>query len=96
MLNQKFAEMAGKQSLKNIKVGHSPLTNSIYIYSHGDDQNVAEEKRLAESEVVAAVIDMVLYRSPENGTTHVRFGESKFELQVRPMTDEEWSEVQNG
>lgn len=40
--------MTVRTNLSNIKLGHSPLTDTLFLYRHGKDPALALDKRQAE------------------------------------------------
>ena len=74
-------------SLEKIKVGHSPLTNNIYMYRHGKNPRIALEKRIATSEVLGVVIEHVMHDSPAGATLTISgpIG-AEYELTVKPVS----------
>lgn len=41
-----------KMELNKVKLGHSPLTDTIFLYRHGKDPALALDKREAEADVL--------------------------------------------
>lgn len=75
--------------LSKIKLGHSPLTDSIYIYRHGKDKSVALDKREAEKDVMAVVVQYMMHNTPRGATKKVRLGAQWYEIAVRPVEHQE-------
>lgn len=75
--------------LSKIKIGHSLLTNSLYIYRHGKDPQLALDKREAQPDVMAAVVEYMMHGAPKGASQIVHFGEKHFEITVKPVTSDE-------
>lgn len=69
-----------------IKIGNSPLTNTIQLYRMGKDPQAALESRDITKDAVAAVVENLLKR-PNNEAvltaTHEKHGKCKFIVSVR-------------
>lgn len=65
--------------LSKIKLGVSPLTGNMSIYQYGEDPNESLDKRDAERDVFACVVENKLYS--------VSIGVLKlYEIPVKPTT----------
>lgn len=71
--------------LSTIKIGFSSLSCELFIYRHGKDSQLALDKREAQADVMAAVVEYMMHDSPEGASQIVRFGEKAFEIQVKPV-----------
>lgn len=72
-------------SLDNIKLGYTPLTDSIYMYRHGKkDKNVALEKREAEFDVMKVLVEHMMYDMPCGSEKQITFGDKKYNVKVTP------------
>jgi hypothetical protein len=76
-------------NLDNIKLGYSPLSDSIYLYRHGKDEHLALEKREAESEVMGVLVKKLMHDAP-NGS-HMTFGwdDKAYEITLKPISKDE-------
>ena len=74
-------------SLKNIKLGHSPLTDTIFLYRHGKDQGLALEKREAEADVMSVLVEHMMHGAPKGSEKIVSFGRKKYKIKVTPVTE---------
>lgn len=70
--------------INKIKLGFSPLTESIYLYRHGKDERVALEKREAEIDIFRVITEYMMYNAPKGSRKVFSFGESSYELILRP------------
>ena len=77
--------MAGKPDLTKIKLGHSALTDTIFLYRHGVKEEIALDKREAEADVVSVIISKLMHQAPKGSTMVVTLGEDKYELSVKPV-----------
>lgn len=71
--------------LDKIKLGHSPLTDSIYLYRHGKDPALALEKRDAEADVFSVLIDHMMHDAPNGSIKVVTLGSKQYEIRVAPV-----------
>ena len=71
-------------SLDNIKLGHSTLTDSIFLYRHGKDQGLALEKREAESDVFCVLVEYMMYNSPKGSIKKVTIDGKPYTVKVTP------------
>lgn len=81
-------------SLDKIRLGYSPLSQTIHLYRHGKDPNVALEKREAEFDVLQVITDMMLDGVPKEGKgarKTYRFDDEYFEIQVLRKTAEDFN-----
>jgi len=70
--------------LEKVKLGHSPLTNNIYLYRYGKDPNVALDKRDAESDVMSVLVQYMMYNAPEGSEKTIYIGDKKYNVMVTP------------
>ena len=77
--------MASTLDLNKVKIGHSPLTDTIYMYRHGKNESEALDKREAEADVISAVITKLMHDAPKGSTLKVTLGDTKYELSVKPV-----------
>ena len=77
--------MAGKLDLNKIKIGHSSLTDTLFIYRHGVDKKNVLDKREAEADVFSAIINRLMYGAPKGSTMKVTLGEDIYEISVKPI-----------
>jgi hypothetical protein len=75
-------------SLDKIKLGYSPLTDSIYLYRHGKDPCLALEKREAEADVMSVVVEHMMNEAPNGAEKKIRLGDKKYILRVTPDREE--------
>lgn len=74
--------------LNKIKIGHSPLTDSIFLYRHGKDPALALDKREAEADVIGVLITHMMHDAPNGSEKIVQFGDKKFKIKVTPVKQE--------
>ena len=77
--------MAATTDLNKIKIGHSPLTDTIYLYRHGADASSILDKREAEADVISAVITKLTHEAPMGSSLRVTLGDMDYELSVKPI-----------
>jgi len=75
--------------LENIKIGHSPLTDSIFLYRHGRDAGIALEKRDAEADVVSALVSHMMHGHPSGAKKQVTINGKKYQIKVTPVKESE-------
>ena len=74
--------------LKNIKLGYSPLSDSIYLYQHGKDPALALDKREAEADVMAVLVKHMMHDAPKGSEKVVMLGNKKYMIRVTPVLEE--------
>ena len=74
--------------LNKIKIGHSPLTDTIFLYRHGKDPALALDKREAEADVISVLVQHMMYGAPKGSEKTVQFGDKKYKIRVTPEKDE--------
>jgi len=72
-------------NLNNIKLAMSPLTKQIMMYRHGKDANTALDKREAERDVMAVLVEYMMDGAPKGAIKRVRFGSQWYEITVKPI-----------
>lgn len=72
--------------LDKIKLGHSPVTDTIFLYRHGKDQNTALDKREAEADVVWVLIAHMMHNAPKGSAKVVTIGDKQYTIRVTPNT----------
>ena len=72
------------QALDKIKLAHSPLTDTIFLYRHGKDSGLALEKREAEADVFSALIAHMMHDAPKGSEKVVALGDKKYTVRVTP------------
>ena len=75
--------------LNKIKLGYSPLSDSIYLYRHGANPSVALDKRYAESDVLVVVTEMMMDDAPNGATKDYILGKNRYRITVKPIKFEE-------
>ena len=78
--------------LSKIKLGYSPLSDSIYLYRHGKNPNMALDKRPAEADVMAVLVEHMMYGAPKGAEKTVEFGDKKYVVRVTPLTEADGGE----
>jgi len=73
--------------LDKIKLGHSPLTDSIYMYRHGKDSRAALEKREAEHDVMAVLVEHMVHDLPNGSQKEIQLGDEKYLIRVTPIKE---------
>ena len=72
-------------SIDKIKLGYSPITDSIYLYRHGKDPFLALEKREAEKDVMMVLVEHMMHDAPNGSEKTIQFGDKKFKVRVIPV-----------
>lgn len=72
-------------NLDKIKIGYSPLDDSLYLYRHGKDPQIALDKRPAERDVFSALIEHMMYQSPKGAERTVTLGDRQYLIRVTPI-----------
>lgn len=75
----------GRGGIRQIKLGHSPLTDTIFLYRHGKDPRVALDKREAEADVMAVLVEHMMHNAPRGSSKVVSFGAQKYLIKVTPV-----------
>lgn len=71
--------------LTKIKIGFSPLSNNLFIYRHGKDSQLALDKRDAQADVMAAVVEYMMHDAPKGAEQTVSFGKKRYKIRVEPV-----------
>lgn len=71
--------------LSKIKLGHSPLTDTIFLYRHGRDPTLALEKREAEADVMAVLVAHMMYEAPKGSEKVITLGNRRYTIRVTPL-----------
>lgn len=72
-------------ALSKIKLAHSPLTDTIFLYRHGKDEALALEKREAEADVMTVLVAHMMHDAPKGSTKDVRIGDDWYTIKVTPL-----------
>lgn len=73
--------------LSKVKLGYSPLSDSIYLYRHGKNPNMALDKRPAEADVMAVLVEHMMNGAPKGTEKVIEFGDRRYVLRVTPLTE---------
>ena len=71
-------------NIHNVKIGHSALSNSLYLYRHGKNEAVALEKRECESDVFIALVQYMMHEAPNGAVKTVFIDGAEYEIKVVP------------
>lgn len=71
-------------NLDNVKLGHSPLTDTIFLYRHGKDSGLALDKRPAEADVMAVLVDHMMHQAPKGSEKVITLGAKKYKIRLTP------------
>lgn len=71
--------------LDKIKLVHSPLTDTIFLYRHGKDVALALDKREAEADVMAVLVAHMMHNAPRGSEKVITLGERKYTIRVTPL-----------
>ena len=72
-------------NLNNIRLRHSPLTDSIYLCRFGKDPCLALDKREAEADAITVVIQHMMHNAPKGSSKKVMVGDQWYLLTVRGL-----------
>lgn len=72
--------------LSKIKLGHSPLTDTIFLYRHGKDVGLALDKREAEADVMSVLVAHMMHDAPKGSEKVITLGDKKYTIRVTPNT----------
>lgn len=75
--------------LNKIALGHSKLTDTIFMYRFGKDPRVALEKRKAEADVIAVLIDHMMHNAPKGSEKVVTLDDRQYSIRVEPVESED-------
>ena len=70
--------------LDKIKLGHSPLTDTIFWDRHGKDPELALDKRTAESDVMAVLVAHMMHDAPKGSEKVITLGGREYTIRVTP------------
>ena len=73
--------------LHSIKLGHSPLTDTIFLYRHGKDPDLALDKREAESDVMSVLIAHMMHDAPKGSEKVITLGDKQYTVRVTPNVE---------
>lgn len=73
--------------LSNVKLAHSPLTDTIYLYRHGKDPALALDKREAEADVMAVLVAHMMHHAPRGSEKVITLGDTQYTVRVTPTTE---------
>ena len=73
--------------LDKIKLGHSPLTDAIFLYRHGKDVEMALDKREAEADVMSVLVAHMMHDAPKGSEKVITLGDKKYTVRVTPNID---------
>jgi len=71
--------------LAKIKLGVSELTNTIYLYRYGKDENVVLDKREAYRDVLRVITTLMMQDMDKGATVEYCFGDQWYELSVKEI-----------
>ena len=75
--------------LRKIKLGYSPLSDTIYLYRHGKDPALALDKRTAEADVMSVLVAHMMHDAPKGSEKVITLGNKRYTVKVTPNTREE-------
>ena len=70
--------------LNKVKLGHSPLTDTIFLYRHGKDPRAALDKRDAEADVMAVLVEHMMHNAPRGSEKVITLGDKQYTIRVTP------------
>lgn len=78
--------------LDKIKLGHSPLTETIYLYRGRKDPALARDKRVAEDDMVAALVAWMMHNAPRGSEKVITLGDKRYTVKVTPTMEDKTDE----
>lgn len=76
--------MPSAPKLENIRIVHSPLSDSIFIIRVGVDKGLALDKREAEADLMTALVDHMMYNAPKGSEKDVTINGKSYTVRVTP------------
>jgi hypothetical protein len=70
--------------LTKVKLGHSPLTDTIFLYRHGKDPALALDKREAEADVMSVLVAYMMHDAPKGSEKVITLGDKQYTIRVTP------------
>ena len=70
--------------LSKIKLGHSTLTDTIFLYRHGKDVGLALDNREAEADVMSVLVAHMMHDAPKGSEKVITMGDKKYKIRVTP------------
>lgn len=70
--------------LARIRLGHSPITDTIFLYRCGKDPALALDKREAEADVMSVLVAHMMHDAPKGSQKTISLGEKKYIVRVTP------------
>jgi len=74
--------------LNRVRLGHSGLTDKIYLYRHGKDPHLALDRREAEADVMTVLIDHMMHNAPKGSEKVISINGAKYKVCVTPEADD--------
>jgi len=71
--------------LNRIKLGHSPLTDTIFLYRHGQCPTLALDKREAEADVMSVLVAHMMHNAPKGSQKVITLGDKQYTVRVTPV-----------
>ena len=71
-------------NMENVKLGHSPLTDTIFLYRHGKNQALVLDKREAEADVMAVLVAYMMHDAPKGSEKVITLGDKRYTIRVTP------------
>ena len=72
-------------NLNKIRIGHSPLTDKIFLFRCGKKDGVVLDKREAEADVMTALIAHMMHNAPGGSEKVVQLEYRKYTVRVTPF-----------
>jgi hypothetical protein len=72
-------------NLANIKLGHSPLTDTIFLYRHGKDAGLALDKREAEADVMAVLVAHMMHEAAKGSEKIITLNGRQYKIRLTPV-----------
>ena len=72
--------------LDKIKLGHSPLTDTIFLYRHGKNPAISLDKRKAEADVMSVLVQHMMHEAPRGSEKRITLGDQKYLVRVTPVS----------
>ena len=77
--------MSRQTTLDRVTIGHSPLTDSLYLYMFGKNPLVALAKRECEGELFTAITHHMMHEASNGSTKVYTIDGQRYKMTVTPV-----------
>lgn len=68
--------------LNKIKLGHSPISDTIFLYRHGKDPTLALDKREAGADVMSVLVAHMMHDTLKGSEKIITIGNTQYLVKV--------------